>query len=92
MSLEDRVPVPMNKFTEKDGKLVQHKNKRNNPVARKFTNDTADFTGLILKHFAPLAHFNMSNHIRLADQCQVGTLGIDNAFTCIALNGDLMSK
>ena len=93
MSVEDQTPIPMNKFSlDREGKKRQHKNKRNNPWAKRFTNETADLNALVLKHFAPSAHHNMSSHLRAAPQCQVGTLGDDNAFTCVTINADNTSK
>ena len=79
-------------FTWQRGQKRQHKNKRNNPRAKRFSNETADLNALVLKHFAPSAHHNMSSHLRAAPQCQVGTLGDDNAFTCVTINADNTSK
>jgi hypothetical protein len=93
MSVKDQTKVPMNKFyVDKDGKKKPLKNKRNNPLAERFANETADFNAMVLKHFAPPAHQNMSHHIRDATQCQVGTLGADNAFTCVNINADQTSE
>ena len=93
MSKEDQTPIAMNKFeVGKEGHKKHLKNKKNNPVAEKFTHETADINSLLLKHFAPQAHHNMSNHIRPAPQCQVGTLEDDNCYTCVNINADLMSE
>ena len=92
LSEEDcNTKVPMNKFFDTKEGPKPHKNKRNNPLAQKFTNDTANFCSLVVKHFAPLAHSNMSNHVKNAKGCQIGTEE-DNCFTCIAANGDLACK
>ena len=93
MSVKDQKKIPMNKFyINKEGKKKPLTNKRNNPRAERFANETADLNALILKHFAPPAHQNMSRHIRAATQCQVGTLGADNAFTSVNINADQTSE
>ena len=92
LSEEDcNTKVPMNKFFDTKEGPKPHKNKRNNPLAQKFTNDTANFCSLVVKHFAPLAHLNMIDHVKNAKGCQIGTRE-DNCFTCIAANGDLACK
>ena len=93
LSVEDHnTYVPTNKlFRTSKGVMKAHQNKRNNPLARKFANETANFCSLVAKHFAPLAHFNMSNHLKKAQGCQIGTLE-DNCFTSVAANGDLACK
>jgi hypothetical protein len=83
--------VPMNKFFDTKEGPKPRKNRRNNPLAQKFTNDTANFCSVVVKHFAPLAHLNMSNHVKNAKGCQIGSLE-DNCFTCVAANGDLTCK
>lgn len=85
--------VQMNKqYLTAKGVLKAHENRRNNPLARKFANETANFCSLVAKHFAPLAHFNMSNHVKDAQDCQLGTRKEDNCFTAIAANGDITCK
>lgn len=93
MTEADNKPEPMPRwYINSRGERVQHQNKNNNPLAEMFVTETANFTALVVKHFAPLAHTNMSNHIRLAEKCQVGSLGEDNCFTCIAMNADVTCK
>jgi hypothetical protein len=83
--------VPMNKFSDTKEGPKPRKSRRNNPLAQKFANDTANSCSLVVKYFAPLAHLNMSYNVKNAKGCQVGTLE-DICFTCVAANRDLACK